>query len=111
MVGRVGLEPTMPQRATELQSAALPIPLIYRWSTFKSASLLIPVFIYTVRTTFAPKLTTSLQLAIPTGLEPVTSGVTVQCSNQLNYGTIIGGKYRARTYDITVNSRALYQLS
>ena len=29
-------------------------------------------------------------MAIPAGLEPATSDVTDQCSNQLNYGTIYG---------------------
>lgn len=27
-------------------------------------------------------------MAVPTGLEPATSGVTGRCSDQLNYGTI-----------------------
>lgn len=73
-------------------------------------------------------------LATPTGLEPVTSAVTGQCSNQLNYGAIsrlliltssclnklgsfnevissIGWNGGTRTHDLTVNSRLLYQLS
>lgn len=44
-----------------------------------------------------------------TGLEPVTSGVTGLCSNQLSYRTTYktGSPGRARTYDIKINSFAL----
>lgn len=80
LVGEVGLEPTMPQRATELQSAAIPIPLTHRWLAFKSVSLLIPVFVSAVRTTFAPKLTLNLALVLGAGVEPATPRFSVSCS-------------------------------
>ncbi len=46
-----------------------------------------------------------------TGLEPVTSAVTGQCSNQLNYSRKNDGRNRTRTYDHLCVRQALYQLS
>ena len=70
----------MPQRATELQSAAIPIPLTHRWLAFKSVSLLIPVFVSTVRTTFAPKLTINWSLVLGARLELTTPASSAQRS-------------------------------
>ncbi len=46
-----------------------------------------------------------------TGLEPATSAVTGQCSNQLNYSRRVVGRNRTRTYDHLCVRQALYQLS
>ena len=47
-----------------------------------------------------------------TGLEPATSAVTGQCSNQLNYSRKdANGRNRTRTYDHLCVRQALYQLS
>ncbi len=48
-----------------------------------------------------------------TGLEPATSAVTGQCSNQLNYSRKRNyfGRNRTRTYDHLCVRQALYQLS
>ena len=46
-----------------------------------------------------------------TGLEPATSDVTGQCSNQLNYSRKDNGYNRTRTYDHLCVRQALYQLS
>ena len=46
-----------------------------------------------------------------TGLEPATSAVTGQCSNQLNYSRKMIGYNRTRTYDHLCVRQALYQLS
>ena len=57
--------------------------------------------------TFVP-----LFMAGLTGLEPATFHVTGGRSNQLNYNPLIyGSPGRTRTYDLTINSRALYRLS
>ena len=37
----------------------------------------------------------SAEMAAPRGLEPLTSGVTGRCSNQLSYGTIDWQVWRA----------------
>lgn len=53
-------------------------------------------------------------MARETGLEPATSAVTGQCSNQLNYSRklrVIYGRNRTRTYDHLCVRQALYQLS
>ncbi len=47
-----------------------------------------------------------------TGLEPATSAVTGQRSNQLNYSRVgVLGRNRTRTYDHLCVRQALYQLS
>ena len=49
-------------------------------------------------------------MALPTGFEPVTTRLTVERSTtELRKNN--GGLYRARTCDLTVMSRLLYQLS
>lgn len=54
----------------------------------------------------------SLRDSRETGLEPATSAVTGQCSNQLNYSRIGAiGRNRTRTYDHLCVRQALYQLS
>ena len=50
-------------------------------------------------------------MAERTGLEPATPCVTGRYSNQLNYRSINGGRYKTRTYDIHLVRVALYQLS
>ncbi len=47
----------------------------------------------------------------PTGLEPVTSRLWAECSNQLSYGSISGGWGGSRTLDVPGMNRLLYQLS
>ena len=51
------------------------------------------------------------KLATKTRLELVTSSVTGWHSNQLNYLALIGGRYRARTYDLLLVRQVLSQLS
>ena len=48
-----------------------------------------------------------------TGLEPATSGVTGQHSNQLNYqsANLCGAGTRSRTRDLLITNQLLYQLS
>ena len=46
-----------------------------------------------------------------TGLEPATSGVTGQHSNQLNYQSACGAGTRSRTRDPLITNQLLYQLS
>ena len=53
-------------------------------------------------------------MADRTGLEPATSGVTGQHSNQLNYRSALGTNgagTRSRTQDLLITSQLLYQLS
>ena len=54
-------------------------------------------------------------MAIRKGLEPSTSSVTGWHSDQLNYRTVfsvlIGGRDRARTYDLLLVRQMLSQLS
>lgn len=73
---------------TDFKSVASACCATRRWSTFKSASLLIPVFIYTVRTTFALKLTINLSLVGVAGLEPTASRSQSEPSTKLAYTPI-----------------------
>ena len=50
-------------------------------------------------------------MAERTGLEPATPCVTGRYSNQLNYRSKYGGRYKTRTCDIHLVRVALYQLS
>ena len=57
------------------------------------------------------RLSNRLFLAVWTGLEPATPCVTGRYSNQLNYRSKYGGRYKTRTCDIHLVRVALYQLS
>ncbi len=52
-----------------------------------------------------------LLVAEPTRLELAASGVTGRRYNQLNYGSALGGRYRARTCDPRLVRPMLSQLS